>query len=503
MVEVQAPQRAPEMKMGRESALTFAGIIANAGIAFVVTWLIARGLGADATGAFFLLTALFMIFTAIIGLGADTGLVRALSRARAVGESELLRPTVATALLPVLVIGALVTGALVVAAEPIASWLAPGEGAVPTIRLLSLALLPAALTGILLAGSRGLGRIRTYTLVQNLFIPICRLALVAVAVAVLGATWSVVGAWAVPLFLAAAIAALVLVLQLRTAAGPAVQLPRSERSVLARQFWAFSLPRGGSVILERALDWADVLLVIALMGPGAGGIYGVVTRIVQAGNMLESALRIVLGPRFSAAMARDDHAEAERLYRQATQLLILGSWPFYLAVALFADVLLGLFGAEFVSGTVALVVLASAMALKNTAGALQTVLLMAGRSTWQLRNKAVQLVIVLVLTPLLVPLWGMNGAALAFALSIVIDTLLAGNQVHRLLGITVPLRAVGAAAALPALVVIGGALLVRWVAADSGTVIQLAGLFAVLLVYGLVVLRARSKGVLVHDRRKD
>ena len=155
MVELGSPRRAPEMKMGHESVLTFAGIVANAGIAFVVTWLIARGLGAAATGVFFLLTSLFMIATAVIGLGADTGLVRALSRSRAVGESTHLRPLVRTAVQPVIVLGLAVTTVLVIAAEPLAARLAPGQGAAPTIRLLALALLPAALTGILLAGSRG------------------------------------------------------------------------------------------------------------------------------------------------------------------------------------------------------------------------------------------------------------------------------------------------------------------------------------------------------------
>lgn len=489
--------------MGRESVLTFAGIVANAGIAFVVTWLIARGLGADATGEFFLLTSLFMISTAVIGLGADTGLVRALSRARAVGELEQLRPTVSTAVLPVLALGMFLTGGLAIAAGPLASWLAPGEGAAPTIRLLALALLPAALTGILLAGSRGLGRIRTYTVVQNLFIPIARLALVAAAIGMFGTTWSVVGAWALPLIVAVLIAALALAFQLRHEAKSAEKLSRTEQTVVARRFWAFSLPRGATIILERALDWADVLLVIALMGPGAGGIYGVVTRIVQAGNMLEAALRIVLGPRFSAAIATEHHAEATRLYHQATQLLILGSWPFYLTAAMFADVLLGMFGADFVPGTVSLVVLSSAMALKNTAGALQTVLLMAGRSAWQLRNKFIQLLVVLVLTPVLVPLWGMNGAALSFALSIVIDTLLAGNQVHRSLGITFPLRAVMSAAALPIVVVLGGSVLVRLLVEDAGSLIQLAGLSVVLLVYGLVVLSAHRRGRLVDERPKS
>lgn len=499
MVDIQAPRRAPEMRLGRESALTFSGIVVNAGIAFVVTWLIARGLGASATGMFFLLTSLFMISTSVIGLGADTGLVRALSRARAVDELSHLRPTVRTALLPVVGVGVTLSAVLFVAAEPIASRLAPGADAAPTFRLLALALLPAALTGILLAGSRGLGRIRTYTVVQNLFIPTCRLALVAGAIALLGTTWSVVWAWAVPLFLAATIAATMLSRQLRAQGDLAEPIPRVERTVLSRRFWAFSLPRGGAVILERALDWADVLLVIALLGPRAGGVYGVVTRIVQAGNMLEAALRIVLGPRFSTAIAKEDHASAQRLYRQVTQLLILSSWPFYLAVAMFADVLLRLFGEEFVPGAAALVVLAIAMALKNTAGALQTVLLMAGRSTWQLRNKAIQLVVLLIMAGVLVPTWGLTGAALAFALGIVVDTLLAGHQVHRGLGMSTPLRAVVTASILPAVVILGGSLLVRLLTADAGTLAQLSGLAVVLLGYGVAVLWARKKGALLHD----
>lgn len=499
MVDVQTPRRAPEMRLGRESALTFSGIVANAGIAFVVTWLIARGLGAGATGMFFLLTALFMISTSVIGLGADTGLVRALSRARAVGELDQLRPTVRIALVPVVLVGLALTTGLIVAAEPIASWLAPGTGAAPTIRLLAVALLPAALTGILLAGSRGLGRIRTYTVVQNLFIPICRLALVAVAIAVLGTTWSVVWAWALPLLLAAAIALLMLSRQLRAEAGPSAPVPREMRAVLSRRFWAFSLPRGGAVILERALDWADVLLVIALLGPRAGGVYGVVTRIVQAGNMLEAALRIVLGPRLSTALAKEDHAGARRLYQQVTQLLILFSWPFYLAVAMFADVLLGLFGAEFVPGATALVVLAIAMALKNTAGALQTVLLMAGRSTWQLRNKAIQLTVLLTMAAVLIPIWGLTGAAIAFALGIVVDTLLAAGQVHRGLGMSTPLRAVLAASILPVVVMLGGSLLVRLLIGEAGALAQLSGLALVLVGYGVAVLAARRRGVLLHD----
>lgn len=500
MVEVTARRRAPEMRLGRESALTFSGIVVNAGIAFVVTWLIARGLGAGATGAFFLLTSLFMISTSVIGLGSDTGLVRSLSRSRATDRMGELGPTVAIAMRPVILLGLILTAMLVVAADPIADRLVPGTDGASTLRLLALALVPATSTGILLAGSRGLGHIRTYTVVQNLVVPISRLALVAAAIAVLGTTWSVVWAWAIPLFLASAIAALALRRQLRAAAGAGAALPTAERDELARGFWSFSLPRGGAVILERGLDWADVLLVIALMGPSAGGVYGVVTRIVQAGNMLEAALRIVLGPRLSSAIAKEDLAGADALYRKVTQLLILGSWPFYLSVAVFADVLLGLFGSEFVPGAPALVVLATAMALKNTAGALQTVLLMAGRSTWQLRNKAIQLAVLLSLAGVLVPVWGLNGAAIAFAVGVAVDTLLAARQVHRLLGFSAPLRSIARAAVLPVLVVVGGSIAIRLLLPGAGALVQLTGLALALLVYGIAVRISFSKGLLSHDR---
>ena len=101
--------------------------------------------------------------------------------------------------------------------------------------------------------------------------------------------------------------------------------------------------------------------------------------------------------------------------------------------------------------------------------------------------------------PVLVPWWGMSGAAIAFALSIVLDTLLAGSQVHRALGITVPLRAVAAATLLPTLILVIGSGLVRLLSPGSGALLQLCGLAAVLAVYGLALLIAHRRGALLDE----
>lgn len=482
------------MRLGRESLLTFSGIVVNAGLAFVVTWLIGRGLGASATGEFFLLTSWFMIATSVVGMGADTGLVRALSRQRALGDDDHVRPTLRAALVPVVATGALLSAAILLAAPLLAEGLGLDAAGVDTLRVLAIALVPASLVGVLLGGSRGLGRIATYTIIQNLLIPVLRLVAVAAVVLWVGSAWAAVWAWAIPLLLAAVAAALALRRQVRSVAsepssGNAVDI-REQR----RAFWAFSLPRGGAVILERALDWADVLLVIALLGPAAGGVYGVVTRIVQAGSMLEAAMRIVLGPRLSAAIAQGKHDEAQGLFRRVTSLLIVSSWPFYIAIAVFAKDLLGLFGEEFVVGSTALVILAVAIGLRNTGGALQTVLLMAGRSTAQLGNKTVQLVVLLLMTIVLVPIWGLAGAAIAYATGVMVDTLLAGFQVSRSLGFRASAREVLRAAVLPTVVVLGGALAVSSALWDAPSFWRLTGLIAILAAYAAVLLLVMRRG---------
>lgn len=486
------------MRLGRESLLTFAGIVVNAGLAFVVTWIIGRGLGAAATGEFFQLTSWFMIATSVIGLGADTGLMRSLSRQRALGDERHFRPTLRAALLPVIALGVLVTVVLLLAAPALGQWWGLDAAGVDTLRILAVALVPGALVGILLGGSRGLGRVITYTVVQNLFIPIARLAAVAAVVLWIGSAWAAVWAWVVPLILAAALAAVALTRQVRAAAPDRSAVDRAESKDQTRAFWAFSLPRGGAVVLERALDWADVLLVIALLGPAAGGVYGVVTRIVQAGSMLEAAMRIVLGPRLSAAIAQEKNTEAQSLFRQVTSMLIVASWPFYIAIAVFAEDLLGLFGDQFRSGAPALVILAVAMGLRNTGGALQTVLLMAGRSTAQLGNKAVQLVVLIAGTLVLVPAWGIVGAAVAYAAGVIIDTILAGVQVYRSLGFRAEVREVLVASMLPLLIVLTGSVAVSAALGEMSSLWRLFGLAMVLAVYGAVLvylLRRRGRAL--------
>lgn len=483
-----------------EGLTTTLGVLTNAAVAFLLTWMVGRGLGAEGTGYFFLLTSVFLISTSALGMGADTGLMRTVSRNRALGLDADQPPSVVVATVPILVVGGVVTAAVVVGAARVTETLGLGAEHVPTVRLLACFLLPATLTGVLLGGCRGLGRLHAYTAVQNLLVPLARAAGIAVVLLAAPSVAVVVGAWVAPLGVSAVLAWLLLRRHLSRPSARAARGALPRRGV---EFWGFAVPRGLAVLVERCIEWADVLLVIALLGPAAGGVYGVVSRCAMAGLFLESAMRIVAGPRISAAIALEDHDRIRRIFDLVSRVLVLALWPFYLLLAVFADRVLGLFGEEFRTGATALTVVCLALMCSVAAGMLQTFLLMAGRSHWQLMNRTVQLAVLVVVAWFLVPHLGLVGAGLAWACGILADTTLAAVQVSRALGAHVRLGNAWLAMILPLVVVGLGSLAARALTAP-GTLPAVAVSVAIIgVVYVLAVYALRHRLGLPLPQRSE
>ena len=152
------------------------------------------------------------------------------------------------------------------------------------------------------------------------------------------------------------------------------------------------------------------------------------------GGLLESTLRVVTGPLLSRFFAQENRSELASLFRQSSSLLLLVSGPVYATLIVLGEPVLRLFGPEFSAGRTALSIIALALLVESAFGMLQTMLLMGGKSHWQLQNKTIQLAILIVGTWMLVPRLGLTGAAVAWAAGVVINLTLAVRQVHRLCG---------------------------------------------------------------------
>jgi O-antigen/teichoic acid export membrane protein len=198
--------------VARGSLVNLAAMITGAVLGFGLTVLVSRWLQPSGAGALFELIALFTILSNTFELGADTGLIRWISRARAIGGLADVRRIVGVALAPVLIIGIGAAAAMWVTAPELARLflhgMAPGAGAAD-IRIVAPLVPLGALSSCILDGARGFGRMWPYLAVEGLGKPALRIGLVLAA---LIAGWGLRGAiiaWGLPVALGLAVGALI------------------------------------------------------------------------------------------------------------------------------------------------------------------------------------------------------------------------------------------------------------------------------------------------------
>ncbi|OFQ59811.1 multidrug transporter MATE [Rothia sp. HMSC072B04] len=483
----KAPTKGKQPSLAKSGSLASLCVMYGAGIAFVTTMVVSNGIGAEGSGEFFRLMALFAIAISLVTFGADTGLVRTMSAQRALGRYGVLPQLIQYGLIPSLVTSVLLVAGVYIYTEVVP--MAPEYQS--AMRVSSAFVLVAALMTVFFGALRGLHRVVTFTVLQNVLLPTLRFAAVGLVVLFSGQLMELVYAWTIPVAITAVVALWLLERAFPNEEHVEVLPSEDSPTETFRSFWGFSSARGVATVVETILEWIDVLVVTAFLGAAAGGIYGAVNRCVRVGTMIEHTGRVVTGPSISAALATRQLDRAREIFLSTTRVLTALSWPFYLSLAFFGPVLLHFFGKGFEAGAGILWVICPAAMLSMSAGGVQSVLLMSGKSRWQLLNKLSSLVVAVTLNFTLVPVWGLYGAVTAWASALLIDTFLASYQVFRLVGIRASVRemapslflgaAVPTACALASLAVLGQSVL--------GVIV-----YVVLLVpvYGAVLFRFRK-----------
>jgi O-antigen/teichoic acid export membrane protein len=472
------PMVSPETAvMARGSLINLTAMASGAALTLALTVLVSRWLQPAGAGALFELIALFTIASNTLELGADTGLMRWISRARAVGGLDRVRRLVPIALLPVAAAGTAAAAVIWVAAPELARTFLhglPRGQAVADIRIVAPLVPLGALSACLVDAARGFGRRWPYLAIEGLGKPVTRIILVLCALlAGLGLHGAVV-AWGLPVAggLAASSVIFVVVVRSEVPARPArrrrsgrpgtslrpwrpsapgwavrgarrslgrhrgPRVPANERSQrLGEEFWRFTAPRAFQGIFQVTIIWLNILLVGAMISQHAAGVYAAVSKLALVGAFALEGTRLAISPQVSAFLARHEPRRAAALYQDATRWLTLATWPMYLVFAIFPAVVLGLFGSRYTPGAAALAVLSLAMLVNMGTGNVTVVLLMGGKSSWGAINTGAALAVNISLNLLLIPHLGILGAAIGWGAGIVVDNVAAIVELRWVLGL--------------------------------------------------------------------
>ncbi|POM27126.1 Polysaccharide biosynthesis protein [Actinomadura rubteroloni] len=382
---------------------------------FAIVVVLTRGFSKHSAGVFFAATTVFLVGAALARLGTDVGLVYFIARSRALGRAGRAAAYVRVAV-PAVLGAAVAAGAGIYAAAP---WLADvaldgagGEG-VRYLRALAVFLPAAVLSDTALAATRGFRAMRPTALTESIGRQAVQLAALAAA-AVAGATWSLGLGWAGPYLLSAVVAVLWL-RSLMRGTGDGAAEPGT-----AREFWRYTAPRAVASLAQIVLQRFDIVLVASLLGPVQAAVYTAATRFVVVGQIGNQALGQAVQPQLSEVLSRGDLRGARELYQTATSWLVLLTWPVYLLFAAFAPHALRLFGPGYQDGATVVVVLSLTMLFATICGQVDTVLIMAGKTSWNLANIVLAMSVNIAADAVLIPRMGITGAAVGWSIGLVV-----------------------------------------------------------------------------------
>ncbi len=464
--------------VARGSTLNLAGAAFSGAATVAVTILVTRNFSKPVAGAFFTAISLFLIAETAASLGGYVGLVNFIAGLRALGRESRVPAILRAAIIPVAVTSLTTATAMVLAAGPLARVVLSGHlghsgaslaVATGALRALGIALPFGAVLDTLLGASRGYRDMRPSVFIDRLGRSALQLLGVSVAVAV-GAASLLAPLWALPYLPAAGVAWLWFRRIRRRSAdsGPEVmgrtstaRRPRDVRrrnvlasrqllSANARGFWRFTAPRALAALAQITIQRLDIVLVAILRGPAEAAIYTAATRFLVAGQFANSAISLAAQPRFAELFAIGDRRGANVLYQATTAWLMLLTWPLYLLAMLYGSDALTVFGHSYRVGGTVMLILGGTMLLATACGQVDTVLIATGRSTWSLVNGLMAVGVNVALDLILIPSYGITGAAIGWAVAIAVTNLVPLAQLAAAARVHPFGQGTLAAAALPA-----------------------------------------------------
>ena len=409
--------------------------VTHALLAFFLAVVLARTLGPEGYGVYAFALAVLMLAAIPAKAGMPVLVVRETARAQSNENWALMRGLWRWATRWVLLFSLIVMG--VVAAvlfgvtgleHPRAATLAAGLFLIPLL----------ALANIRGAALRGLRRVVQGQFPESVFRPALLLMAVLAVVFVVGRPDALTPERVMGLYVAAALAAFVLgawmLFRSRPAGVKAAPKPEYKNALWRHSVLPLALIAGLQIINQQT----DIVVLAIFREDTEVGIYRAAYQLAMLAVFGLQAMNMVVQPHFARLYEQDEMMRLQKLVTTSARVILLIALPVVLVLLFLGEHVIALvFGEPYREGAFALGVLASAQLVNASMGSVGPLLNMSGYERDTARAVGAAASGNLVLNFILVPMYGMAGAAVSTALTLVMWNLLLRYYVKKRLGLEV------------------------------------------------------------------
>jgi O-antigen/teichoic acid export membrane protein len=397
------------------SGTTVALFLKVIGIAFgyIFTLLITRNFGAGTMGIFALCTTVLSIASILGRLGTDTALLRFVAEYSAHDRRDLVKEVYEKALKIAVPFSISLTLILFFSSPYISKYIFHKEYLSNYFQITSLAILPFVLIFINSQSLRAIKKIGGYSFFQNisqfLFASIFLFLFLLLNFSAKNSLPII--AYVLAIFTGAIFSYILWKKQSR------LDSSHVSNEISTRNILHVSIPMLLSSSMLMITHWTNTLMLGMFRPEAEVGIFNVAVKISTATSFTLIAINTITAPKFAEFYGRRDYIGLEKFVQQSTKLIFWTSFPILLVIVFSPSFILGIFGEEFKTGAFALLLLTIGQFINSVSGSVGILLNMTGR------HKVFQYIMLttaflnVILNALLIPKYGINGAAIVTMVS--------------------------------------------------------------------------------------
>lgn len=405
--------------------LNVSAVVLNLGAVLLLT----RLLGASGYGAYASAYAWAAVLSVVAVLGLTPLVVRHVAAYHSLGSWGLLRGLLRRSNQSVLLSSAVTIGVAAILGRLVYG----GRPELLHTFWIALLLVPLiALTSLRQAAMQGLGRVVVGRIPETIVSPLLFIGLAALAAIALDDDF--VAVWATGTQVAAAVCAFGLGALLLRRSLPATV--RAADPAYEMSSWRRS---GAALVLLNVIMAANAqvgtIMLGAISNAADAGIFNVATRATTFISFMMLAATYPLMPLVARLHAANERDQLQRIVVRAARLVLLVAAPTGLLLVVLGSTVLGFFGSSFDEGISAMRILAVGELVNVLTGFGGLALVMTGHESHLARCVALGAVLNVGLTAALIPVAGIEGAAVGTAAGLAFSNILMAWFAWRRLGI--------------------------------------------------------------------
>ena len=415
------------------TSIIFIGLLVSLFFGLLSRVLIARYWTETQFGIYSLAYSILSICTIISSLGFNQGIPRSIAFSRGEKDYKKIRGFISSSIYLAIIASIIVGLALFLTSEFIAVEIFHEPALIMPLQIFSIAVPFFTLIETLIAIFRGFDQVKQTILYEQIILSILFLALI-LAIIVLDQPFINIFYAGVASFVIASI--FLVNYSLKQIKTMKIIKIKSIVSPAAKELLVFSIPLLGTAMLNMIITWTDTLMLGGMKTAADVGLYNVSHNLAYLVSFPLGALLIIYIPIFSGLYAKKKFDEIKTNFIIITKWLCSFTLPLFIFLFLFPQqVIQLLFGANYVFAADALRILSFGFIINNYVGPCGVTLVTMGRSKFIMFATLATAIMNIVLNTFLIPVYGIMGAAIASATSLVSINIIKSIKLYSISGV--------------------------------------------------------------------